>query len=131
MWEDNNPLSYDRRSSFTGDVSDIYSNPAVVSGFSSGTDYLDNAHGQASDEHQPLSTQEHNEDEDDDDEIYQTRARTGYTSRVEQNLIENKDLGILITDAGKNHEGGSGGYIVYTIRTGVWRPEAQVRGHKC
>ncbi|CAL5868060.1 uncharacterized protein PFLUO_LOCUS2283 [Penicillium psychrofluorescens] len=39
-----------------------------------------------------------------------------YDSRVEQILYENPEAPILITDAGKNHEGG-GGYIVYTIRT--------------
>ena len=32
---------------------------------------------------------------------------------------------ILITDAGKNHEGG-GGFIVYTIRTAVWWPPVKV-----
>lgn len=41
-----------------------------------------------------------------------------YNSRIEQILYENPDLPILITHAGKNHEGG-GSYIVYTIRTGV------------
>lgn len=41
-----------------------------------------------------------------------------YDSRIEQILHEHPELPILITDAGKNHEGG-GGYIVYTIRTGV------------
>lgn len=43
-----------------------------------------------------------------------------YDSRIEQILYENPDMPILITDAGKNHEGG-GSFIVYTIRTGVWR----------
>jgi hypothetical protein len=41
-----------------------------------------------------------------------------YDSRVEQILYENPEVPILITDAGKNHEGG-GSYIVYTIRTAV------------
>lgn len=41
-----------------------------------------------------------------------------YDSRIEQILYENPEMPILITDAGKNHEGG-GSYIVYTIRTGV------------
>jgi hypothetical protein len=41
----------------------------------------------------------------------------GYESRVEQILYENPDA-ILITHAGKNSESG-GGYIVYTIQTGV------------
>ncbi|KAK9461665.1 uncharacterized protein V1516DRAFT_695185 [Lipomyces oligophaga] len=41
-----------------------------------------------------------------------------FTSRIEQLLSENPDLEIIIVDAGKNHEGSSGGYITYTIRTG-------------
>ncbi|KAK9477295.1 hypothetical protein V1514DRAFT_334417, partial [Lipomyces japonicus] len=41
-----------------------------------------------------------------------------YSSRIEQLLVENPDLEILITDAGKNLEGSSGGFISYTIRTG-------------
>jgi sorting nexin-41/42 len=43
----------------------------------------------------------------------------GYDSRVEQWLYENPGSQILITYAGKNLEGG-GGYIAYTINTGVW-----------
>jgi len=43
--------------------------------------------------------------------------RGGYESRVEQILYENPDP-ILITYGGKNAESG-GGYIVYTIQTGV------------
>ncbi|KAJ6155185.1 hypothetical protein N7470_005751, partial [Penicillium chermesinum] len=39
-----------------------------------------------------------------------------YDSRIEQILYEHPEMPILITDAGKNHEGG-GGFIVYTIRT--------------
>jgi hypothetical protein len=42
----------------------------------------------------------------------------GYDSRVEQWLYENPESSILITYAGKNLEGG-GGYIAYTINTGV------------
>lgn len=41
-----------------------------------------------------------------------------YDSRIEQILYENPEMPILITDAGKNHEGG-GSFIVYTIRTAV------------
>lgn len=41
-----------------------------------------------------------------------------YDSRIEQILHEHPDLDIQITQAGKNTEGG-GGYITYTIRTGV------------
>lgn len=44
--------------------------------------------------------------------------KSTYDSRIEQILYENPEMPILITDAGKNHEGG-GSFIVYTIRTGV------------
>ncbi|KAL5001298.1 sorting nexin-41 [Aspergillus recurvatus] len=61
---------------------------------------------------------------DDDEGDYTGQAsRAGYPrksvydSRIEQLLYENPDMPILITDAGKNHEGG-GSFIVYTIRTG-------------
>ncbi|EED19803.1 autophagy protein Atg20, putative [Talaromyces stipitatus ATCC 10500] len=62
------------------------------------------------------------EDEDEHDfESHQPhssgRKKGIYDSRIEQILYENPEMPILITDAGKNHEGG-GGYIVYTIRTG-------------
>lgn len=49
------------------------------------------------------------------------RKKGGYDSRIEQILYENPDLQIVITDAGKSSETG-GGYIVYTIRTGVSSP---------
>lgn len=42
----------------------------------------------------------------------------GYSSRIEQILYEHPELDIQIVAAGKNTEGG-GGYITYTIRTGV------------
>ncbi|OKL63315.1 Sorting nexin-41 [Talaromyces atroroseus] len=62
------------------------------------------------------------DDEGDDDYGAQPAKTSGrrksvYDSRIEQILYENPEMPILITDAGKNHEGG-GGYIVYTIRTG-------------
>ena len=47
-----------------------------------------------------------------------TPKKGGYDSRVEQWLYENPSSSILITYAGKNLEGG-GGYIAYTINTGV------------
>lgn len=63
------------------------------------------------------------DDDDDDDNGEQGDQRVqpkkgGYDSRVEQFLYENPASGILITYAGKNLEGG-GGYIAYTINTGV------------
>ncbi|KAL4992356.1 sorting nexin-41 [Aspergillus falconensis] len=67
---------------------------------------------------------QHPEASDDDEGDYAGQtSRTGYPrksvydSRIEQLLYENPDMPILITDAGKNHEGG-GSFIVYTIRTG-------------
>jgi len=118
MWEDNNPLSYDRRSSTSsfrapgGDSPDTGSDieppdfltrpprtPPETSG-----DEAESRHG------------DEDEDEDGDDQ-YQRRDQV-YNSRVEQTLLEHRDLPIVITDAGKNSEG-SGGFIVYTIRTGV------------
>ncbi|KAL3439307.1 sorting nexin-41 [Aspergillus tetrazonus] len=67
---------------------------------------------------------QHPEASDDDEGDYAGQAsRAGYSrksvydSRIEQLLYENPDMPILITDAGKNHEGG-GSFIVYTIRTG-------------
>ena len=75
------------------------------------------------------SSSPHDEDEDSDDDDYPAARRSaGYNSRVERILAENKDLGIAIIDAGKNVEGGGGGYIVYTIRTGVWVPSFFYRG---
>ena len=67
----------------------------------------------------------HEEDLSDEDvgrydtqQVHGYRRKNVYDSRVEQILYENLGLPILITDAGKNHEGG-GSFIVYTIRTGV------------
>ncbi|KAF7182913.1 hypothetical protein CNMCM7691_002657 [Aspergillus felis] len=61
------------------------------------------------------------EDESEDYGAQQTShgypRKNHYESRIEQILYENPDMPILITDAGKNHEGG-GSFIVYTIRTG-------------
>ncbi|KAI2224728.1 hypothetical protein LOZ12_005579 [Ophidiomyces ophidiicola] len=45
------------------------------------------------------------------------RQQDAYESRMQQILSQNPEIPILITHAGKNHEGG-GGFIVYTIRTG-------------
>ncbi|KAJ5668652.1 Sorting nexin-41 [Penicillium macrosclerotiorum] len=49
-----------------------------------------------------------------------------YDSRIEQILYENPEMPILITDAGKNHEGG-GSFIVYTIRTAKPHQDLEVR----
>lgn len=82
---------------------------------SDGTDDTDFPRG-GSPEH------EDSDDDDDDDDDYPAARQGPYSSRVEQILSENKDLLIHITDAGKNNEGGGGGYIVYTIRTAVGIP---------
>ncbi|KAL4952563.1 sorting nexin-41 [Aspergillus filifer] len=67
---------------------------------------------------------QHQDHSDDDEAEYAAQQGTsGYTrksvydSRIEQILYENPEMPIMITDAGKNHEGG-GSFIVYTIRTG-------------
>ncbi|KAL2820865.1 hypothetical protein BDW59DRAFT_112214 [Aspergillus cavernicola] len=63
------------------------------------------------------------EPSDDESREYPAQQSEGYTrksvydSRIEQLLYENPEMPIIITDAGKNHEGG-GSFIVYTIRTG-------------
>ena len=59
-------------------------------------------------------------DEDQGEETV-TPKKGGYDSRVEQWLYENPGSSIIITYAGKNLEGG-GGYIAYTINTGVRLP---------
>ncbi|KAH0603365.1 uncharacterized protein H6S33_007687 [Morchella sextelata] len=121
MWEDNNPLSYDRRSS-TSSFHRPGLSPAA-SDDSHGADPPDFLTYQAPSEHSQDDFPARNNLEDDDDdegeeeEYRQQRKPTGYGSRVEQMLMENKDVAIKIADAGKNSEG-SGGYIVYTIRTG-------------
>jgi len=134
MWEDNNPLSYDHRSptsSFTpNDHSYASSPPAFSPTFNSNhINYQSNMSTQISEHdedgiptpHRPPSP--HDSDDDSDDDDYPAARRSaGYNSRVERVLAENRDLGITIIDAGKNVEGGGGGYIVYTIRTGVWAP---------
>ncbi|KAL4920104.1 hypothetical protein BDW62DRAFT_177618 [Aspergillus aurantiobrunneus] len=65
--------------------------------------------------------QEPSDDEEGDYAAQQSGAgysrKSVYDSRIEQLLYENPGMPILITDAGKNHEGG-GSFIVYTIRTG-------------
>lgn len=71
-----------------------------------------------------LSQQQDLSDEDEAPDYATQQAGHGYLrksvydSRIEQILYENPEMPILITDAGKNHEGG-GSFIVYTIRTGV------------
>ncbi|RPB02082.1 PX-domain-containing protein [Choiromyces venosus 120613-1] len=114
MWEDNNPLSFDRRSSTSSfrspsldresdnEPPDFLTKPPRTPPETSG-DEAGSRHG--------------DEDEDEEEQYRQQRREQGYNSRVEQTLLEYRDLPIVITDAGKNSEG-SGGFIVYTIKTG-------------
>ncbi|KAL4939615.1 sorting nexin-41 [Aspergillus oleicola] len=67
---------------------------------------------------------QHQDPSDDDEAEYTAQQgasgysrKSVYDSRIEQLLYENPEMPIIITDAGKNHEGG-GSFIVYTIRTG-------------
>ena len=77
-----------------------------------------------------LSQQQDLSDEDDAPGYVAQQSGHGYLrksvydSRIEQILYENPEMPILITDAGKNHEGG-GSFIVYTIRTGVYQNDAR------
>ncbi|KAL7266217.1 Sorting nexin, cytoplasm-to-vacuole targeting pathway/endosomal sorting [Rhizina undulata] len=122
MWEDNNPLSYDRRSSNSSflpqyDPEHVISSPTVNPlDYDHDNDppgFLTQPYHAPSEE----SKGEDEEEEDEDEEEYRRQRRAqGYNSKVEQYLMENKKP-IEITDAGKNHEG-SGGFIVYTIKTG-------------
>ena len=70
-------------------------------------------------DHLPESGDEDEEEEEEPaaqrDQV--PRRQGGYDSRIQQLLYEDPDLEIIITDAAKDH--GGGGFIVYTIRTGV------------
>lgn len=121
MWEDNNPLSYERRDSISsaGASADPYQNPLSPSFQPIDPDNQNLQHAHLySNANKDTEANRSEEDDDDDVEDLAARRERGFTSRVEQILFENKDLTIYITDAGKSHEGG-GNYIVYTIRTGV------------
>jgi hypothetical protein len=122
MWEDNNPLSYDSSSpspQFAPHLDDDLSPPpSRDSDDTDPPDFITRANRTPS-EHSRENRRNEDASEDEEDEEYrQLRREKGYSSRVEQMLLENKSVPIVITDAGKNHEG-SGGFIVYTIRTGV------------
>ncbi|CAZ84990.1 unnamed protein product [Tuber melanosporum] len=122
MWEDNNPLPYDRRSSTSSFRAPGYDSPHAGSD-TEPPDFLtrpphtppetsgDEAGSKRGDE------DDEDEDEDGNEQYRQQRRDQVYNSRVEQTLLEYRDPPIAITDAGKNSEG-SGGFIVYTIRTG-------------
>jgi len=81
----------------------------------SDVDYNDHDHDHDNDNE---NENDNNEEEAGNEERIVPK-KGGYDSRVEQWLYENPGSQILITYAGKNLEGG-GGYIAYTINTGVW-----------
>ncbi|KAA8911462.1 hypothetical protein FN846DRAFT_774047 [Sphaerosporella brunnea] len=112
MWEDNNPLAYDASSpteSSFPPYDDEDPSPLASPG-------LDAHRTPSVQSREDRKVSDDSEDEE-DEEYRRMRREKGYSSRVEQMLLENKNVQIVITDAGKNHEG-SGAFIVYTIRTG-------------
>ena len=118
MWEDNSPLSYDRRSSTSSFHAGGDDSPDALSD-NEPPDFLTQPRTPSETSRDESYVRHADEDEDEEEEQYrQQRRDQGYNSRVEQTLLENRDLPIIITHAGKNSEG-SGGFIVYTIRTGV------------
>ena len=119
MWEDNNPLSYDRRSSTSSFRAAGDDSPDAGSDIEP-PDFLTRPPRTPPETSGDEAGSRHSDEDEDEDEQYQRRDQ-GYNSRVEQTLLEHRDLPIVITDAGKNSEG-SGGFIVYTIRTGVCFP---------
>lgn len=138
MWndEDNNPYgSFDRRGSTASEdgqagtsescrrqnLLDYYATP--IDQYSdresdlTPTSDRSSLHRDSGDYHS--ETRKH--EQEGDDRVATTTSDTrkkSYHSRVEQIILEQEDLVITITHAGKNTEGG-GSYIAYTIRTGV------------
>lgn len=130
MWndEDNNPYAYD---SEPNPVLNPTRMPPRQSLLRSPTDhFLDynepstpTSSHDADDPPEFLSRPDHLSDNDEDDEppatqqSAQPRKQDGYDSRIQQLLFEDPSLEIIISDAAKDN--GGGGFIVYTIRTGV------------
>jgi len=122
MWEDNNPLSYNE-SSPTESHFPPYEDPSPPASRDSNDDhgppnFITRANRTPSEYSQKPADGSDDSDDSDDEEYRRMRKEKGYSSRVEQMLLEDKNVPIVIADAGKNHEG-SGGFIVYTICTGV------------
>lgn len=143
MWEDNNPLAYDDESPtfdhFPGtsdyahhhlshdsdndsDNEHASSPPASPDSHKPPPTFLTRTPSERSrdDEHRS-NTRPLSKEEEEDEEYRRMRREHGYSGRVEQMLLERDNVEIEITDAGKNHEG-TGGFIVYTIKTGVCTP---------
>lgn len=119
MWEDNNPLSYedDDISAHFAPYDEEFPSPPATRDSHDAAGYNFGGRRTPS-EHSHESRRRGDDDDEEDEEYRQARREKGYSSRIEQMLLENKNTPIVIADAGKNNEG-SGGYIVYTIRTGV------------
>ncbi|KAF8540583.1 hypothetical protein BDD12DRAFT_832756 [Trichophaea hybrida] len=119
MWEDNNPLSYD--DSPTDSHFPPYNDPSPPGSRDSNDfeppKFITHANRTPSVHSREGRKVAIDSDDEEDEEYRQMRREKGYSSRVEQLLLENKNIPIVISDAGKNNEG-SGGYIVYMIRTG-------------
>ncbi|KAF2742858.1 hypothetical protein M011DRAFT_432313 [Sporormia fimetaria CBS 119925] len=122
MWddEDNNPYgSFARHDSNTSDVPGLASpsalpyRPATPPSPQSATPPHESP--QQYNAQRDMSDVDYNDESPQEERV--TPKKGGYDSRVEQWLYENPGASILITYAGKNHEGG-GGYIAYTINTG-------------
>lgn len=123
MWEDNNPLSYEdspTESQFPPyDDEDPSppgsrdSNDTEPPNFITRADRTPSEHSR-----EPPRRDTTDYDDASDEEYRRSRQDKGYSSRVELMLLEDKNTLVEITDAGKSHEG-SGGFIVYTIKTGV------------
>ncbi|KAJ0426955.1 putative autophagy protein Atg20 [Aspergillus carlsbadensis] len=120
MWndEDNNPYgAFDSEARLSESLHSTSLSPPLYN-----TDYPPPPSSQSSNPDTDYSQPQEASD-DDAAEYNAQQTDAGYTrksvygSRIEQLLYENPEMPILITDAGKNHEGG-GSFIVYTIRTG-------------
>ncbi|KAL3485551.1 hypothetical protein BJX62DRAFT_247444 [Aspergillus germanicus] len=120
MWndEDNNPYgAFDSEARLSESLHTTSLSPPLYN-----TDYPPPPSSQSSN---PDTDYSQPQEASDDDAAEYNAQQTGagytrksvYDSRIEQLLYENPEMPILITDAGKNHEGG-GSFIVYTIRTG-------------
>ncbi|KAL3463954.1 hypothetical protein BJX64DRAFT_255942 [Aspergillus heterothallicus] len=121
MWndEDNNPYgAFDSEARLSESLHSTSLSPPLYN-----TDYPPPPSSQSSNPDISDFSQPHEASDDDAGEYDAQQSGAGYTrksvydSRIEQLLYENPEMPILITDAGKNHEGG-GSFIVYTIRTG-------------
>jgi hypothetical protein len=131
MWEDNNPLAYDASSPTESSGFPPYDEdqlPPASHDYDSDAEphFITRANRTPSVQSRDNRRAADDSEDEEDEEYRRMRREKGYSSRVEQMLLENKNVQIIITDAGKNHEG-SGAFIVYTIRTGVGSREALCR----